>query len=177
MVVYRTLGWKEFWAAAAHAARASGAVLFVIGAAGAFGWLIAYMQIPSTAAEFLQSVTSERHIALLLMLVLLLILGTFLDLAPMIIIVTPILLPVAKSYGIEPMHFGVIMVLAAVWANDATDWFGVVRWLRNRWDHYHRSDAIDLAVLLRGFGRVVAGDLRPSSLADIAGNLALAANA
>jgi tripartite ATP-independent transporter DctM subunit len=113
MLVYRGLSWARFAEAVANAARSSGTVLFVIGAAGAFGWLMAYMQIPSAAAEFLQSVTSEKHIALLLMLALLLILGTFMDLAPMIIICTPILLPVARSYGIDPLHFGVILVLAA----------------------------------------------------------------
>jgi tripartite ATP-independent transporter DctM subunit len=112
LLIYRALGWKEFWAAAAHAARSSGAVLFVIGAAGAFGWLIAYLQIPGAVVESLNALTDDRNIALLLMLISLLIMGTFLDLAPKIIIVTPIFLPVAKAYGIDPMHFGVMMVLA-----------------------------------------------------------------
>jgi len=112
-LVYRGLSWQRFAGAVAHAARSSGTVLFVIGAAGAFGWLMAYLQIPTAAAEFLQSVTSDRNVALLLMLVLLLILGTFMDLAPMIIICTPILLPVARAYGVDPLHFGVVLVLAA----------------------------------------------------------------
>lgn len=112
LLIYRALGWKEFWAAAAHAARSSGAVLFVIGAAGAFGWLIAYLQIPGAVVESLNALTDDRNVALLLMLISLLIMGTFLDLAPKIIIVTPIFLPVAKAYGIDPMHFGVMMVLA-----------------------------------------------------------------
>ena len=112
LLIYRALGWKEFWAAAAHAARSSGAVLFVIGAAGAFGWLIAYLQIPGAVVESLNALTEDKNVALLLMLISLLIMGTFLDLAPKIIIVTPIFLPVAKAYGIDPMHFGVMMVLA-----------------------------------------------------------------
>ncbi|ANP46103.1 TRAP transporter large permease [Candidatus Viadribacter manganicus] len=112
LLIYRALGWREFWAAAAHAARSSGAVLFVIGAAGAFGWLIAYLQIPGAVVESLNALTDDRNVALLLMLISLLIMGTFLDLAPKIIIVTPIFLPVARAYGIEPMHFGVMMVLA-----------------------------------------------------------------
>ncbi len=112
-LVYRGLGWNRFVEAVTTAARSSGAVLFVIGAAGAFGWLMAYLQIPAAAAEFLQTVTSEKHVALLLMLVLMLVLGTFMDLAPMIIICTPILLPVARSYGVDPLHFGVILVLGA----------------------------------------------------------------
>lgn len=112
LIIYRTLGWKDFSGAAAHAARSSATVLFVIGAAGAFGWLIAYLEIPSFVVETLNNLTDERNVALLLMVIALLIMGTFLDLAPKIIIVTPIFLPVARSYGVEPLHFGVIMVLA-----------------------------------------------------------------
>jgi tripartite ATP-independent transporter DctM subunit len=87
-------------------------VLFVIGAAGAFGWLIAYLQIPEFVVESLNSLTQDKNVALLLMVLALLIMGTFLDLAPKIIIITPIFLPVAREYGVEPLHFGVIMVLA-----------------------------------------------------------------
>jgi tripartite ATP-independent transporter DctM subunit len=111
-IIYRTLGWKEFAAAAAHAARASATVLFVIGAAGAFGWLIAYLQIPGFVVDTLNGLTHDRNAALLLMVLALVIMGTFLDLAPKIIIVTPIFLPVARAYGVEPLHFGVIMVMA-----------------------------------------------------------------
>jgi tripartite ATP-independent transporter DctM subunit len=111
-LVYRSLRWSEFVGAAAHAARAAATVLFVIGAAGAFGWLIAYLEIPSFVVETLNSLTQEKNVALLLMVIALLIMGTFLDLAPKIIIVTPIFLPVARDYGVEPLHFGVIMVLA-----------------------------------------------------------------
>jgi len=112
-LVYRGMGWGAFFNAVAHAARSSGVILFVIGAAGAFGWLMAYLQIPAMAVEALQAVTQEKHIALLLMLAILLVLGTFMDLAPMIIICTPIFLPVARAYEVAPLHFGVILVLAA----------------------------------------------------------------
>jgi tripartite ATP-independent transporter DctM subunit len=112
LIVYRSLAWKDFVGAASHAARAAATVLLVIGAAGAFGWLIAYLEIPGFVVETLNALTDDRNIALLLMVIALLIMGTFLDLAPKIIIVTPIFLPVARSYGVEPLHFGVIMVLA-----------------------------------------------------------------
>ncbi len=112
LIVYRSLSWDDFKGAASHAARAAATVLFVIGAAGAFGWLIAYLEIPGFVVETLNGLTQDRNVALLLMVLALLIMGTFLDLAPKIIIVTPIFLPVAKSYGVEPLHFGVIMVLA-----------------------------------------------------------------
>lgn len=113
LIVYRGMGWTAFATALAHAARSSGVVLFVIGAAAAFGWLMAYLQIPAMAVEAMQAITDEKVLVLLMMLAALLILGTFMDLAPMIIICTPIFFPVARAYGVEPLHFGVILVLAA----------------------------------------------------------------
>ncbi len=113
LIVYRGMDWKAFAAAASRAARSSGVILFVIGAAGAFGWLMAYLQVPAMAVEAMQAVTQEKHMVLLLMLAILLILGTFMDLAPMIIICTPIFLPIARAYEVAPLHFGVILVLAA----------------------------------------------------------------
>ncbi|MEZ5961829.1 MAG: TRAP transporter large permease [Hyphomonadaceae bacterium] len=158
VLVYRGLSWKRFAGALAHAARSSGTVLFVIGAAGAFGWLMAYLQIPATAAEFLQSVTSDRNVALLLMLLLLLILGTFMDLAPMIIICTPILLPVARSYGIDPLHFGVVLVLAAgiglvtppvgsvLFVGSAIGKISIAEAMKSIWPFYLAAIAVLLAV-------------------------------
>jgi tripartite ATP-independent transporter DctM subunit len=110
-LVYRQLSFKAFKEACLGAARTSGAVLFIIGAAGAFGWLMAYLQVPSMMVEFLQSLTDNRILILLMIIVVLLVLGTFMDLAPLIIIGTPIFLPVAQAFGIDPVHFGVIMIL------------------------------------------------------------------
>jgi tripartite ATP-independent transporter DctM subunit len=110
-LVYRQMSFKAFKEACLGAARTSGAVLFIIGAAGAFGWLMAYMQVPSMMVEFLQSLTDNRILILLMIIMVLLVLGTFMDLAPLIIIGTPIFLPVAKAFGIDPVHFGVIMIL------------------------------------------------------------------
>lgn len=112
-LVYRQMSFKAFKEACLGAARTSGAVLFIIGAAGAFGWLMAYMQVPSMLVEFLQSLTDNRILILLMIIVVLLVLGTFMDLAPLIIIGTPIFLPVVKAFGIDPVHFGIIMILNA----------------------------------------------------------------
>lgn len=112
-LVYRQMSFKAFKEACLGAARTSGAVLFIIGAAGAFGWLMAYLQVPSMMVEFLQSLTDNRILILLMIIVVLLILGTFMDLAPLIIIGTPIFLPVARAFGVDPVHFGVIMILNA----------------------------------------------------------------
>lgn len=111
-VLYRQLDLREFLATVVHAARSTGVILFVIATAAVFGWLLAYLQVPAAAVEFLQSFAHSRAMVLLMIIVMLLLLGTFMDLAPLILICTPIFLPVARAYGIDPIHFGLVLVLA-----------------------------------------------------------------
>lgn len=110
-VLYRQLSLKEFFATVTHAARTTGVILFVIATAAVFGWLLAYLQVPAAAVDTLQSIAHSKYTVLLLIVLVLLLLGTFMDLAPMILICTPIFLPVAKAYGIDPIHFGLVLVL------------------------------------------------------------------
>jgi tripartite ATP-independent transporter DctM subunit len=110
-LLYRQLHGGEFLAAVTHAARTAGTILFVIATSAAFGWLLAYLQVPVSVVEALQSVADNQYAVLLLIVVALLLLGTFMDLAPMILICTPIFLPVARAYGIDPVHFGMVLVL------------------------------------------------------------------
>lgn len=109
-VLYRQLNWREFLGTVTHAARSTGVILFVIATAAVFGWLLAFLQVPAAAVDFLQSFAHSQFMVLL-MIVVMLLLGTFMDLAPMILICTPIFLPVAKAYGIDPIHFGLVLVL------------------------------------------------------------------
>jgi len=110
-LIYRQLSWRDFMRTMAHAARTTGMILFVIASAGCFGWLLAYLQVPAAAVDALTSITHDKNLLLLLMVFTLLVIGTFMDLAPMIIICTPIFLPVAKAIGVDPVHFGVILIL------------------------------------------------------------------
>jgi tripartite ATP-independent transporter DctM subunit len=110
-LLYRQLKWRDFLHTVTHAARTTGVILFVIAAAAVFGWLLAYLQVPAAAVEFLQSFAQSKYMVLLMIVVMLLLLGTFMDLAPMILICTPIFLPVAKAYGIDPVHFGLVLVM------------------------------------------------------------------
>jgi tripartite ATP-independent transporter DctM subunit len=110
-IVYRNLSLRSFIAACAGAVRTTGLILFVIGAAASFGWLLAYLEVPTAAVKLLTGIASDKNVVLLLMIAMLLVLGTFMDLAPLIIICTPIFLPVAKAVGIDPVHFGVILIL------------------------------------------------------------------
>jgi tripartite ATP-independent transporter DctM subunit len=110
-LAYRALAWRAFVHTCAQAVRTTGAILFVIASAAYFGWLLAYLQVPTAAVEALTAITQDKNALLLLMILILLVLGTFMDLAPMIIICTPIFLPLAKAIGVDPVHFGVILVL------------------------------------------------------------------
>ncbi len=147
-VVYRRLNRAVFLEAVRGAARTAGLILFVIGAAASFGWLLAYLQVPAAAVEFLTSITDEKIGILLLLNVVLLLLGTFMDLAPLIIICTPIFLPVAKAFGVDPVHFGIILVLNAgiglitppvgsvLFVGAAIGRIGVMQAVRSLWPFY-----------------------------------------
>lgn len=111
LLIYRSMSWHDFVAATLGAVRTTAMVLLVIGSAATFGWLLAYTRVPTHLIEFMQAVSDNPIIVLLLINVLLLFLGTFMDMSPLIIITTPIFLPVAVAYGVDPVHFGVIMVL------------------------------------------------------------------
>jgi tripartite ATP-independent transporter DctM subunit len=84
----------------------------VIAAAAAFGWLLAYLEVPAATVDALRAIAHDKMMVLLLIVIVLLALGTFMDLAPMILICTPIFLPVARAYGIDPLQFGVVLILA-----------------------------------------------------------------
>jgi tripartite ATP-independent transporter DctM subunit len=111
--VYREMGWRDFVEATLGAVRTTAMVLLVIGCASAFGWLMAFLQVPQAMIGAMQTVSDNPIIILLLINIILLALGTFMDMAPLIIICTPIFLPVVKAFGIDPVHFGVVLILNA----------------------------------------------------------------
>jgi len=110
-LAYRTLGWARFREAAAQSVRITAMVLMIIGAATAFGHALAILEAPTQLASLITSITSDPIMVMLIINVVLLLLGTFMDMAPLIIITTPILLPVVMGVGVDPVHFGVIMML------------------------------------------------------------------
>lgn len=110
-LVYRSLTWREFLDAVAGAARTTGMVLLIIGTATAFGWLMALLQVPAQTVALMRGITEDPLLTLLLINVILLILGTFMDMAPLIMIGTPIFLPVATSLGMDPVQFGCVLIL------------------------------------------------------------------
>lgn len=113
ILVYRQLTWTAFVEATLGAVRTTAMVLLVIGAAGSFGWLMAFLQVPQATIAAMKAVSDNPLVILLMINIILLVLGTFMDMAPMIIICTPIFLPVVKAFGVDPIHFGVILILNA----------------------------------------------------------------
>jgi hypothetical protein len=111
MFVYRDVKWSEVPKLIARVVRTVGMVMIMIGFSIAFGYMMAILQVPAMATEFFVAISSDKYTFLLYVNVLLLLLGTFMDLAPMLLICTPIFLPVIKTFGIDPVHFGIIMIL------------------------------------------------------------------
>ena len=111
VLIYRTLSWSDFVHATMGAVRTTAMVLLVIGCAASFGWLLAYLQVPTAIVSYMQTVSDNPILILLMINVALLILGTFMDMSPLIVITTPIFLPVAQAFGVDPVHFGVILIL------------------------------------------------------------------
>jgi len=111
MFIYRDYKWRDLPHLMHRTVKTVAMVMMLIGFSVAFGYLMALMQLPAKATQFFLSLTNDKYAMLLLVNVLLLVLGTFMDMAPMILICTPILLPVMKSLGVDPIHFGMIMLV------------------------------------------------------------------
>jgi tripartite ATP-independent transporter DctM subunit len=111
VLIYRQLGWRELGTALVTAARGTAAVMLIVGASGLMGWLIADLQINKQAADLIFHLTQSPWIFLAIINVFFLIVGMFMDPLAALIVFVPILLPAAVSLGIDPIHFGVVIVI------------------------------------------------------------------
>jgi tripartite ATP-independent transporter DctM subunit len=111
MFIYRECKWRDLPKLLTRVARTVGMVMIMIGFSVAFAYMMALIRLPAMATEFFLTVSENKLVFLMLINVLLLVLGTFMDLAPMLLITTPILLPVIAKFGIDPVHFGMVMLL------------------------------------------------------------------
>lgn len=109
-ICYRNITLKSFWGIVVDSAKTSGMIVFLIGVSNILGWVMAFTQIPQAIAELLLGVTNNQIIILLIMNLILLVAGTFMDVTPAIMIFTPLFLPVVKTFGMHPVHFGLILV-------------------------------------------------------------------
>lgn len=108
---YRTLTFEAFLTATRNAVRTTAIVLLVIGTAAAFGWLLALNQVPARLFALLQTISDNEYVLLLIINLILLFLGTFMDMAPLIVITTPIFLPIVTELGMDPVQFGIILMI------------------------------------------------------------------
>ena len=111
MFVYRDYKWSDLPKLVHRTVKTVTIVMILIGFAAAFGYLMTLMQIPVKVTGFLTGLSNNPYVILALINVLLLVLGCLMDMSPLILILTPILLPVVKSIGIDPVHFGMIMMV------------------------------------------------------------------
>jgi tripartite ATP-independent transporter DctM subunit len=109
--IYRDYRWRDLPKLMHRVVKTVAMVMMLIGFSVGFGYMMAIMQIPAKATEFFLTITANKYVLLFLINLLLLLLGTFMDLAPMLLICTPILLPVVVKFGVDPIHFGMIMIL------------------------------------------------------------------
>ncbi|WP_438879387.1 TRAP transporter large permease subunit, partial [Bacillus cereus group sp. Bce036] len=86
-------------------------VMILIGFAAAFGAVMTYMQLPVRITAFFTSLSDNKYVILMYLNIMLLLIGTLMDMAPIILILTPVLLPVTNALGIDPVHFGMIMMV------------------------------------------------------------------
>jgi tripartite ATP-independent transporter DctM subunit len=110
-LIYRDYKWRDLPRLVHRVVKTVAMVMMLIGFSVAFGYMMAMMQIPAKVTAFFLSISENKYVFLFLVNILLLLLGTFMDLAPMLLICTPIFLPVILKLGIDPVHFGMIMIL------------------------------------------------------------------
>jgi len=108
---YREMDFKKFMRVIWDSVKTISAVMFLIASASAFGWLLAYLKIPDAIASAVLSFSSNKYVILLMINIILLLLGMIMDMAPLILITTPIFLPIVTKVGVDPIHFGIIMLM------------------------------------------------------------------
>jgi tripartite ATP-independent transporter DctM subunit len=111
MFVYRDYRWRDLPVLIHKTLSTVAMVMTLIACASAVGYIMALTRMPATITAFFLSISSDKHVILFLINILLLVLGCLVDMAPSILICTPILLPVMQNFGVDPVHFGMIMML------------------------------------------------------------------
>jgi tripartite ATP-independent transporter DctM subunit len=111
LVVYRALSWGDFIIAVKASVRTTSVVFLLVGTATAFAWLLAMYRLPEILTEGMLAISDNPIVILLLINLCLLILGCVMDMAALILITTPIFLPVVMAIGMDPVQFGMVMMM------------------------------------------------------------------
>jgi C4-dicarboxylate transporter DctM subunit len=112
-IFYKEPSWRELPKIFADSARLSGVIGLIIGFVGAFGWVLTYSKFPFKVAEAISAIAPHWTLFILMVIVLYIMLGTFLTPSEIILVTIPVLLPVAQATGVDPIHFGLVCVIAS----------------------------------------------------------------
>ncbi len=110
MVVHREIGWREFWDVAVTSMYLTAQIFLIVAVAGVFSWLLTTNGVAGAAVDTLSRLQLPPWMVLFAINVFLLIVGCFIDTASSILVLTPLLLPIAQSVGVDPIHFGIVVV-------------------------------------------------------------------
>jgi tripartite ATP-independent transporter DctM subunit len=111
MLIYRDYKWRQLPQLVHRTVKTVAMVMILIAFASSFGYVMALMQLPAKVTAFFLTVSENKYVILLLINIMLLVLGMLMDMAPLILICTPILLPVVTKFAVDPVHFGMIMLV------------------------------------------------------------------
>jgi tripartite ATP-independent transporter DctM subunit len=112
MVIYRDVSWKDLLDIFKSTVEFTAIILFIISVAGLYGWLLVRLQIPMTLAEGIVQLTTNSTILLIMLMLFFLIVGCFMSVIESVLIFTPIMAPMVKVVGVDPLFFGVLMVIS-----------------------------------------------------------------
>jgi len=110
-VIYKELKWRQLYAVFETAARTTAVVMFLVAAAMVSAWLITVANLPGQVVTLLQPLLDNPTLLLMAIMVLVMIVGTAMDMTPTILILTPVLMPIVKAAGIDPVYFGVLFII------------------------------------------------------------------
>ena len=111
LLVYRAITWSNFKEAVVSAVRTTSMVMILIACAGAFAYMLTFFRVPNLMIDFLTGMTDNTVYILLMINGVLLLLGMIMDMAALILICTPIFLPIMQALGIDPLQFGMILLV------------------------------------------------------------------
>jgi tripartite ATP-independent transporter DctM subunit len=141
--VYRETTWKDVKIALAESARANGSIMLILMASAGFAWILAWEGVAENATHLLLNITSSSAVFLLMLNIFLLVVGMFLDGNAAIIVLTPLLMPTVHKLGIDPVHFGIMMIfnlsIGAITPPFGTTMFLTCNLARVKLDHYMKE--------------------------------------
>jgi tripartite ATP-independent transporter DctM subunit len=111
MFIYRELKWSQLYGLFLAAAKTTAVIMFLVAGAMVSAWLITVAQLPDQVVSLLQPLLDSPRLLMLALMILVMVVGTAMDMTPTILILTPVLMPIVKAAGIDPVYFGVLFIM------------------------------------------------------------------